>query len=119
MTMTVDGEEITTTMKNWSDALNGVTITVNGKEYNFGEGYVDIETRLSILANFEVTVLETYDYLPMLQDGGMSLLSQQIYYVVEEYNPVMGRGGIAYNKYNYSEAEWKAYVAENNGELKY
>ena len=119
MTMTIDGEEITTHIKNWSDALNGATITVNGKEYNFGEGNADLETRLEILANFEVKILETYDYLPMLQDGGMSLLSQQVYYVVEEYNPIMGRGGITYLKYNYDETEWTQLLADNGGELKY
>ena len=55
----------------------------------------------------------------MLQDGSMALLSQQVYYVVEEYNPVMGRGGIAYTKYNYNDADWAAFVKEQGGELKY
>lgn len=119
MTMTIDGEEITTSIYNWSNALNGDTITVNGKEYNFGDGQVDVETRLNILANFEVKVLETYDYLPMLLDGGMSLLSQQVYNVIDEYNAVLGRGGIQYMKYNYDETEWQQLLADNGGELKY
>ena len=55
----------------------------------------------------------------MLQDGSMALLSQQVFYVVEEYNPIMGRGGITYTKYNYNEADWEAYVKEQGGELKY
>ena len=56
----------------------------------------------------------------MLQDAGASLLSQQVYYVVEEYNPIMGRGGIAYMKYNYTEDEWTAYVNEQpDGTLTY
>ncbi len=119
MTMEIAGETITMNLWNWSDALNGETVTVDGKEYNFGDGIADVEDRLNILANFEVKVLETYDYLPMLQDGGMALLSQQVYYVVEEYNPIMGRGGITYLKYNYDETEWTAFVAEQGGELKY
>ena len=49
----------------------------------------------------------------------MALLSQQVYYVVEEYNPVMGRGGIAYTKYNYNETEWKNYVDSQPDGLKY
>ncbi|MFA6935331.1 MAG: hypothetical protein WCR70_08675, partial [Sphaerochaetaceae bacterium] len=64
-------------------------------------------------------VLTTYNYIPMLQNAGMSLLSQQVYWVIEEYNPVMIRGGIPYLKYNYDEAGWKSYVATNGGELKY
>ena len=119
VTINIDGTDLTTSLTNWSNALNGETITIDGTEYNFGSGQADIETRLDILAAFEVAVLETYDYLPMLQDGSMALLSQQVYYIVEEYNPVMGRGGIEYLKYNYSEEEWDAYLVEQGGELKY
>ena len=49
----------------------------------------------------------------------MALLSQQVYYVVEEYNPIMGRGGIAYTKYNYNAEEWQAYVRSQGGVLQY
>jgi hypothetical protein len=55
----------------------------------------------------------------MLEDASMALLSQQVYYVVEEYNPVMGRGGIAYTKYNFNETEWADFVSSQNGALKY
>lgn len=112
-------KEVTMNLKQWSDALNGATVSVNGVAYNFGEDQADLNTRLDILAAFETRILQTYDYIPMLQDGGMSLLSQQVYYVVEEYNPVMGRGGIAYLKYNYSDAEWTEFVASQGGELRY
>ena len=117
----VDGvdTDLTMSLKNWSDALNGTTVTVDGVEYNFGEAFADVETRLDILAACEGKILESYNYLPMLLDGSMALLSQQVYYVVEEYNPVLGRGGIQYMKYNYDDAEWAAYVAEQGGELKY
>lgn len=122
-TLTVDVNgvptEITMNLKQWSDALNGATVTVNGAEYNFGDGVADVNTRLTILAAIEVEVLNTYNYLPVLQDGGMHLLSQQCFYVVEDYNPVLGRGGITYLKYNYSDAEWTEYVASQNGDLKY
>ena len=112
-------EKIKMNLRQWSDALNGATVTVGGKEYNFGEGIADIDTRLDILAAIEGAVLETYDYIPMFQDGSMSLLSQQVYYVVEEYNPILGRGGIQYMKYNYDDAAWTEYVASQGGELKY
>ncbi len=119
MEFTVNGEAITMNLKQWSDALNGAAVEVNGKTYNFGDGQVDVDTRLSILAAIETKVLLGYNYLPMLEDGSMALLSQQVYYVVEEYNPVMGRGGIAYTKYNYTDAEWTEYVTAQGGELKY
>ena len=49
----------------------------------------------------------------------IQLLSQQMFYVTDEYNAMLGYGGLAYTKYNYTDAEWTAYVAEQGGELKY
>ncbi len=112
-------KDVTMTMKQWSDCLNGATVTVGGVEYNFGDGQTDVATRLTILAGIEGAILRTYNYLPMLQNASMALLSQQVYYVVDEYSPVMGRGGIAYMKYNYNETEWKDFVAQQGGELTY
>lgn len=119
LTINVEGKDITMNLKQWSDALNGIMVTVDGVDHNYGEGMVDIETRLDILAGIEGAVLQTYDYIPVLQDASMALLSQQVFYVVEEYNPIMGRGGIAYMKYNYNDTEWAEYVASQGGELKY
>jgi hypothetical protein len=115
----LNGEKITMTLKQWSDALNGAAVEVNGKTYNYGDGQADIETRLTILASLETRILQNFNYLPMLEDASMALLSQQVYYVVEEYNPVMGRGGIAYTKYNFNDTEWAAFVEEKGGELSY
>ncbi len=111
--------DVTMSLKQWSDCLNGATVTVDGVDYNYGDGIADVETRLDILAACEGKILESYNYLPMLQDGSMSLLSQQVYYVIEEYNPILGRGGITYAKYNYTDGEWAAYIAEQGGELEY
>ena len=115
----VKKQDVTMNLKQWSDALNGDTVKVGDKEYCFGDGIADVNTRLDILAKIESTVLQTYDYIPMLQDASMALLSKQVYYVVDEYNPIMGRGGIKYMKYNYNDEEWAAYVDQNGGELAY
>lgn len=128
MTLEIDiapiGEEanvqtVTMNLSQWSQALNGTTVTVNGVDYCFGDGIAEVETRLTILASFEAAVLSTYDYIPMIQDGGISLLSKKAFYVVEDYNPVMGRGGLAYLRYNYNDAEWTDYVASQGGTLTY
>ena len=117
----VNGEkkDVTMSLKQWSDCLNGTAVEVGGVTYNFGPGMADVEVRLDILAACEGKILESYNYLPMLLDGSMALLTQQVYYVVEEYNPIMGRGGLAYTKYNFNEEDWKAFVAEQGGSLKY
>ena len=119
MTVNIDGKDLTMSLEDWSKALNGTMVNVDGQDYNFGYGIADVETRLNILGAFEVTLMGVYDYIPILENGSMALLTQQVYYVVEDYSPVMGRGGIAYMKYNYSEAEWEEYVASQNGQLQY
>ncbi|MDE5588547.1 MAG: hypothetical protein K2J60_05325 [Acetatifactor sp.] len=119
LTLELEGESITMNLRQWSEALLGSTVKVGENEYNFGEADADVDTRLTILAALEGQILQTYDYIPMLEDASMALLSQQVFYVVDDYSPIMGRGGIAYMKYNYNESEWAAYVAEQGGELKY
>lgn len=119
VTINIDGEDVSMSLRDWAECLNGTMKTVNGKDYNFGFGQVDVNTRLTILATCEKTVLGAYVTLPMLADGSMALLSQQVYYVVEDFSPMMGRGGISYMKYNYSEPEWEEYVASKGGTLQY
>lgn len=119
MTLTIDGEEITMSVRDWALCLNGEMKTVNDKDYNFGYGQTSVDNRLTILAAIERHMLTAYNCVPIMQDGSGSLLSQQVYYVVEDYIPMMGRGGISYTKYNYDDAEWAAFVAEQGGVLQY
>ena len=119
LTLTIGGEEITMSLSQWSDALNGATVVAGGKQYNFGDGMVDVDTRLDILAAIEKTILNTGSYIPMLQDGTVSLLSKQVSYVTDEYHAIMGRGGITYMRYDYNDTEWTQYVADQGGQVKY
>ncbi len=112
-------ETLTLTLRQWSDALNGASVISGGHEYNFGEANSDVDTRLTVLAAIEGAVLGNYNYIPMLEDASVTLLSKQLYYVRDEYNPVMGRGGIAYLSYNYDDDDWKSYVKNSGGELRY
>ena len=98
-------EEVTMDLGSFSRALGGETVTVSGRDYNFGEGFASVDTRLEVLAAIEGAVLSTYNYIPMLRDGSVTLLSKQHYYAYENYNPVMGYGGIAYLCYDYSDNE--------------
>ena len=116
LTINIDGKDLTMSVRAWAECLNGKMKTVDGKDYNFGYGQTSVDNRLTILAAIEGAMLSSYNAVPIMQDGGMSLLSQQVYYVVEDYNPLMGRGGIAYMKYNYDDAQWADYV---NGQPKH
>ena len=119
MTLTIDGTELTMSVRDWALCLNGTMKTVNDVAYNFGYGQTSVENRLTILAAIERHMLTAYNCVPIMQDGGGSLLSQQMFYVVDEYNPMMSRGGIQYLKYNYDDAEWAEFVAEQGGILQY
>ena len=94
LNVNVNGEkqDVTMDLKSWSDALNGATVTdANGNSQCFGDGIADVDTRLEILAAIEAEILATYNYIPMLQDASMSLLSKQVYYVIDEYHSVIGK----------------------------
>ncbi|MDE6108454.1 MAG: hypothetical protein K2F83_07300 [Oscillospiraceae bacterium] len=123
LTLTIDGEEITMSVYNWADAVNGSLMPdANGTMRSFGENDTSVESRLTILAGIEGKLLQTYTYIPFINNGSKFLLSQKVYYVVEDYNPVMSRGGVMYMKYNYTDAEWEAYCAEQiaqHGQLQY
>ena len=120
LTLNLGGKDITMNLDEWTKVLNGTPIEKDGVTYNYGDGIGAAEDRLTILAGIEKTVLLTYNYLPMMEEGSMALLSQKAYYIIEDYNPVLGRGGIAYMRYNYNDAEWTEYVAaQPNGELTY
>lgn len=119
MTLTLNDEEITMSVYDWAECVTGNNVTVGDKTYNFGTNSADQETRVQILAAVEGKLLQTYTYIPFANDGGLSMLSYQVDYVVDEYNPVMGRGGISYMKYNYSDAEWAAFCNDLGGELPY
>lgn len=119
MTLTLDGKELTMSVRDWALCLNGTMKTVDGVDYNFGYGQTSVENRLTILAAIERHMLTAYNCVPIMQDGAGSLLSQQMFYVVEDYVPMLGRGSIQYIKYNYDDAEWAAFVAEQGGTLKY
>ena len=112
LTLTIEGNDITMSLREWSQALNGITVEFGeGCEiytYNFGDA--DAEVKLQILAAIEKEILKAYNYIPMLENGERSLLSRQISYVTEEYCPVMGYGGVAYTRYLYNDSEWAEYA---------
>lgn len=112
-------KELTMSLRQWSDALNGDTVTVGEHTYCFGNTISDVNTRLDILAAIEGEILSTYNYIPMLQNGSLTVLSKQHYYVAKEYIPIIGRGGLAYLRYQYNDAEWADYVESLGGEVIY
>lgn len=124
LTINIHGTDYTTSVKNWNDIMLGETVTItSGKgetiEYSCGDADNDPETRLDILAALEMAVLMTYEEIPIMDDSSAGLKGMQIQYYTEDYIFGMGRGGIKYYTYNYTDEEWDAFCASQNNQLKY
>ena len=81
VTINIGGEDVTLSVYDWAEAVNGTIVTdTNGVNRVYGENESDPETRTTILAAVEGKILQTYTYLPFINDGSKALLSQQMYY---------------------------------------
>ena len=112
------------------EALGGTEIAavviVDGEEtedvrfINAGAS-ADPTMRLKILAAVEGAVLNQYDMIPINLDASAALKGMKIKYGTEEYVFGVGRGGVKYMTYHYSDNQWAAYVKHyaQNGQLNY
>lgn len=124
MVVAVDGVEYTASIYDWYAIMSGVPTVITAAdgtemEYSCGAADDDPETRLAILAAIENAVLMNYNNIPLMDASSAGMKGQQIQYYTEDYIFGMGRGGIQYYTYNYTDAEWDAYVASNGGMLDY
>ena len=120
LTVNHEGQDLTASVWDWTQAINGTEITAKDAAGN----EVVLESMavyhsLPILAALENCVLQNYDFIPLTGDNSASLKGMQIEYLLEDEVFPLGRGGIKYMTYNYSDAEWEAFVAEQGGELNY
>lgn len=130
MTFEIDGKMYKGSIADWTHAIQGeevelLEVTADGEEtgevltYSCGTNDDRPEERLLILAAIEGAVLEQYHMIPTHNDSSASLLGYQVNYGTENYVYGVGRGGIQYMTYNYTDAEWDAYVASQGGILEY
>ena len=120
----INGTVYTASVQDWQKIMSGAACTITAAdgstmEYSCGTADKDPETRLAILGALEGAVLQNYNFLPIMDDASAQLRGQQIEYYTEEYIFGMGFGGLKYYTFNYTDAEWDAYVASNGGELDY
>ena len=115
----------------WTYAINGyeIEITAVDDEENvimYSCGASDVKKnpersaeRIRLLAAIECAVLRNYDMIPTHNQASASLLSYKVNYGTEEYVYGVGRGGIQYMTYNYTDTEWDHFVKSQGGVLKY
>ena len=123
-TIAIDGVDYTASVWDWYQVMNGqptVIVAADGTEMEYSCGVADENpaVRLEILGALEGAVLLNYNFIPIMDDASAQMRGQQINFKTEDYIFGMGFGGIKYYTFNYTDAEWDAYVAENNGELDY
>ncbi len=120
----LDGTVYTASVWDWTIAISGQPITItdaegNASEFKAGSSDGNAEERFAILVALEGAVLDTYDMIPLVDDSSASLKGMQIEFYTEDYIYGVGRGSVKYMTYNYTDAEWDAYVAEQGGTLNY
>lgn len=120
----IDGVTYTASVMDWYSVMAGnktVLKAADGStiEYSCGSSDNDPETRLRLLGAMEGAVLLNYNFIPVMDNSTAQLKGQQVEFYTEEYIFGMGFGGVKYYTYNYTDAEWDAYVASQNGELDY
>lgn len=104
-----NGTKVTKTYANWAVALN------EGGEY-YG---ADSETKLTICAQLETALLDECYFFPVSYTCSVSLYSQKIHYITENYSQFYSFGGMRFMTYNYSDAQWADYVRSQGGTLNY
>ena len=99
----------TMTWQAWSGALTG------GGKY----ATADNELKLKITAFLENAFLNKYYRIPLAGSTSSFLLGYQVSYITEEYNIMYDFGGFRLMKFNYSDADWAAFVSKSGGVIDY
>lgn len=99
----------TRTLSEWFDAINGDGDFVSAPA----------SEKLQILAALENATLSSYQCIPLGTMTTAELVSYKIDYGTYDYNIMYVYGGLKNFKFNYTDAEWEAYLKENKGTLNY
>ena len=109
LTLNVEGEDVTMSWAEWSNALIGT-----GKF-----AAADNQTKLEVTAQLEQLYLEKYYRIPLCGTTICEILSYKNSYYTEEYNIMYGFGGLELMKYNYTDEEWTEFISSQGGTLSY
>ncbi len=109
LTLEVGGALVKKTWQEWILSLSG------SGEYS----RAPIEEKLSLLAALESGFLSKYYRIPLASSSVSRLLSYQVGYYTDEYNPMYGFGGFRLLEYYYDDYEFSEYVRESGGRLRY
>ena len=126
LAITLGDETYTATVWDWTKAISGEVVT--GKNaagetvelsFPYSTDTEEADKRITVLGALESAVLMHYDFIPLMGDSSALLKGMKVEYYTEDEVFPMGRGGVKYMTFNYTDAEWDAYVAEQGGTLNY
>ncbi len=109
VTINIEGKDVTKTLYDWYVALCMEEYTT-----------ASFDVKNTILAECEKALLEYYNVAPMAYFTTVSLGSHRIIEYSDTYmNQFVAFGTLYFMEYSMDDAEWDAYCAENNNQLKY
>jgi len=103
LTLNIEGEEVTMSWKDWSNALTGIGPYADASN----------ELKLEVTAQMEEQYLNKYYRIPLYSTTACFLLSDKLDYYTDNYNIMYGFGGQRLMKFHYSDAEWEARNADD------
>ncbi len=104
--------EVTDSLQNWANwANNGAIASINEKLGLFAD--YSYNTRCQITAGIEGALLNWFTTTPLYYRNVASLYSQKVNWAVDTYLQIIGFGGLEYYTYNYDDAAWADYIANN------
>lgn len=112
VTYNVDGTEMTASLQDWANWGNNAEVaSITPTLGDFAD--YSYATRCAFMAGVERGLLTYYTTVPLYYRNSASLLTQQCNYAADSYVQLVGFGGLTYMTYNYDDAEWAEYCANN------
>jgi len=116
MTLDFGGDigKITDSLRNWTLWTNSATTEVSNIYTALGS-FSDYaySTRCEVLAATEQCFMNWFTTTSLYYRNVASLVSQKGDYAVDNYLTIIGFGGLEFYTFNYDDAEWAEYIANN------
>ena len=116
MTLDFGGEigKITDSLRNWTLWTNSATTEVSNI-YDALGAFSDYaySTRCEVLAATEQCFMNWFTTTSLYYRNVASLVSQKGDYAVDNYLTIIGFGGLEFYTFNYDDAAWAEYIANN------